>query len=190
MAARTFVTGAHQYTPDMRLPGMLHGKVLRPPSFGATIVAYDDSAAKTKPGVTMVHDGDFVGAAAPTVHEAQKALDAVKIKWKEVPQISNRELFSYLKQNGPAGSDKHPIKEGSLQDGYGSAAHRLDATFHFLAASATSRSRAAEATRRNSGVMLGVDRLPNVPASNGVSVVSAVTMRTLSNGTRSSSAMV
>ena len=129
VAARTFVTGAHQYTPDMRLPGMLHGKVLRPPSFGATIVAYDDSAAKAKPGVTLVHDGDFVGAAAPTVHEAQKALDAVKLRWKEVPQISNRELFSYLKQNGAAGSDKHPIKEGSLQDGYASAAHRLDATY-------------------------------------------------------------
>src|SRR6202030_3513403 len=85
VGARAFVTGVHQYTPDLRLPGMLH--------------------------------------------EAQKALDALKVKWKEVPQISNREIFAYLKQNGAAGSDKHPVKEGSLQDGYASAAHRLDATY-------------------------------------------------------------
>src|SRR3979409_949831 len=108
---------------------MLHGRVRPPPSFGATIVSYDDSAAKAKPGVTLVHDGDFVGAAASTVHEAQKALDAGKVQWKEGPQISNREIFSNLKQNGAAGSDKHPIKEGSLQDGYAGAAHRLDATY-------------------------------------------------------------
>ncbi len=128
--ARTFVTGAHQYTPDLRPPGMLYGKVLRPPSFGATIASYDDGAAKTHSGAVIVRDGDFIGAAAPTVAEAQEALNAIKVTWKEVPQISNRELFSYLKKNGVPGSAKHnPIKEGSLEDGYSHAAHRLDAAY-------------------------------------------------------------
>jgi len=44
---------------------MLHGKVLRPPSFGATLTSYDDSAARSMTGVTIVRDGDFVAAAAP-----------------------------------------------------------------------------------------------------------------------------
>src|SRR4029077_12937048 len=44
--ARSFVTGKHQYTPDLRMPGMLYGKVLRPPSFDATITSYDDAAIK------------------------------------------------------------------------------------------------------------------------------------------------
>lgn len=128
--ARKFVTGAHQYTPDLRPPGMLYGKVLRPPSFGATIASYDDSAAKTHSGAVIVRDGDFIGAAAPTAAEAQEALNAIKVTWKEVSQISNRELFSYLKRNGVPGSDKHnPIKEGSLEDGYSHAAHRLDAAY-------------------------------------------------------------
>ncbi len=70
------------------------------------------------------------------------------------------------------------------------ATNPAGATFHSLAATPTRRSRAAAATRRNCGVIVGVVRLPNVPASNGVSAVSAVTIRTLSNGTRSSSAMV
>jgi len=37
--ARAFVTGAHQYTPDMTRPGCFYGKVLRPPSFGATLTS-------------------------------------------------------------------------------------------------------------------------------------------------------
>ncbi len=128
--ARSFVTGTHQYTPDLRPAGMLYGKVQRPPSFGAIISSYDDSAAKSKSGVVVVRDGDFIGAAAPTVAEAQEALNAIKVEWKEIPQISNRELFSYLKKNGAPGADKHnPNKEGSLGEGYAHAAHRLEATY-------------------------------------------------------------
>jgi nicotinate dehydrogenase subunit B len=127
---RAFVTGEHQYTPDMRPEGMLHGKVLRPPSFGATITSYDDNAAKTMAGVVIVHDGDFVGAAAPTAREAQKALDAIRVQWKEVPQIANNELFAYLKQNATAKSDDRGRKQrGSMEEGLASAAHRLDATY-------------------------------------------------------------
>jgi isoquinoline 1-oxidoreductase len=127
---RAFVTGKHQYTSDLHLEGMLHGKVLRPPSFGATITSYDDSAAKAMSGVVIVRDGDFIGAAAPSAHEAQKALDAIHAQWKETPQISNKELFAYLKQNATAKSDDRGHKQkGSVEEGLAAAAHRLDATY-------------------------------------------------------------
>jgi len=71
---------------------MLHGKVLRPPSFGATLTSYDDSAARSMTGVTIVRDGDFVAAAAPTEQEARTALAAIRAQWKEKPQISSREI--------------------------------------------------------------------------------------------------
>ena len=58
---RAFVTGKHQYTPDLQRPGMLHGKVLRPPSFGATLTSFDAKAAQAMSGVVVVHDGDFIG---------------------------------------------------------------------------------------------------------------------------------
>ncbi len=61
---REFVTGKHAYSSDIRLPGMWHGKVLRPPSFGATLVSIDASAAKSMPDVVVCQDGDFVGVAA------------------------------------------------------------------------------------------------------------------------------
>jgi isoquinoline 1-oxidoreductase len=127
---RAFVTGRHQYTPDIRLEGMLFGKVLHPPSFGATLTAYEDSVAKAMSGVVIVRDGDFVGAAAPSAHQAQKALDAIHAQWKEVPQVSGKEIFSYLKKNAePASNERFRKQKGSVEEGLAVAAHRLDATY-------------------------------------------------------------
>jgi isoquinoline 1-oxidoreductase len=127
---RTFVTGKHQYTPDLRPAGLLYGKVLRAPSFGATLSSCDDGPAKALPGVFVVRDGDFVGVAAPSEHEAQNALEAIRAQWKEVPQISNKELFAYLKQNAADKSDdRSPRQKGSVEEGLAGAAHRLDATY-------------------------------------------------------------
>jgi nicotinate dehydrogenase subunit B len=128
---RAFVTGKHQYTPDLRPAGLLYGKVLRPPSFGATIGSYDDTAAKAMAGVFVVRDGDFVGVAAPSERQAQEALDAIHAQWMEVPQISNKELFAYLKEKAAVNSDdRHRNQKGSVNDGLTNAAHRLDATYN------------------------------------------------------------
>src|SRR5580693_4927857 len=97
--ARTFVTGKHQYTPDLRRPEMLYGKVLRPPSFGATLTSCDAAAAQAMTGVTVVRDGDFIGAAASNERDASRALEAIRTEWKETPQTSSKELFSLLKEN-------------------------------------------------------------------------------------------
>jgi CO/xanthine dehydrogenase Mo-binding subunit len=127
---RAFVTGRHQYTPDLRPAGLLYGKVLRPPSFDATLTSYDDTAAKAMPGVVVVRDGDFVGAAAPSERGAQKVLDAIRVQWKEVPQISSREIFSYLKKNASDKTDDRYRKQsGSMEEGLSRAAHRLDAAY-------------------------------------------------------------
>lgn len=129
--ARLFVTGQHQYTPDLTRPGMLYGKVLRPPSFGATVTSYDATAAQSTSGVTIVRDGDFIGATASNEHAAHNALEAVRAEWKEVPQTSSKELFAYLKQNAKPGSDERSRRiKGSVENGLASAAHRMDATYN------------------------------------------------------------
>jgi isoquinoline 1-oxidoreductase len=129
--ARDFVTGRHQYTPDLRPDGMLYGKILRPPSFGAALVVYDDRAAKSLPGVVIVRDGNFVGAAAPTEREARNALSAIRAQWKEdPPKTSSREIFSYLKNNAdPKVDDRHRQQRGAVEEAPAGAAHRLDATY-------------------------------------------------------------
>src|SRR6266567_6870378 len=60
---REFVTGKHRYPSDQKLPDMLYGKVLRPPSFGATLISVDAQKAEQM-GTTVVHDGNYVGIAA------------------------------------------------------------------------------------------------------------------------------
>ena len=127
---RAFVTGGHKYTSDIRLEGMLYGRILRPPSFGATLASYDDSIAKAMNSVVVVRDGDFVGVAAPSAQEAQKALDAIRTQWKEVPQVSSNEIFSYLKNNAePSSNERFRREKGSVAEGLAAAAHRLDATY-------------------------------------------------------------
>jgi CO/xanthine dehydrogenase Mo-binding subunit len=130
--ARDFVTGRHQYPSDLRPAGLQHGKVLRPPSFGAQLVSLDASAAKAMPGVTVVRDGDFVGVAAPTPGEAERALATLKAQWKETPQPSSAELFDYLKahttQSGE-GWDRPSESAGLVEQGLAAAAHRIEATY-------------------------------------------------------------
>jgi isoquinoline 1-oxidoreductase len=125
---RAFVTGRHQYTPDLRPKGMLYGKILRPPSFGATLTTYDDTAAKAMTGVVVVREGDFVAAAAPTEREARNALAAIRAQWRETPQISNRDLFAYIKKNAATKSeDRFHKQTGSIEQGLAKVAQRLEA---------------------------------------------------------------
>jgi len=128
--AREFVTGGHRYSTDLRPEGMLYGKILRPPSFGATLISYDDSATKDLKDVVLVRDGDFVGAAAPTVAAAEAALASLRVQWKEVPQISEQEIYSYLKKNAqPSKEPRFRQVKGSVEEGLTAAAHKLDASY-------------------------------------------------------------
>jgi isoquinoline 1-oxidoreductase len=95
--ARDIVSGKHKYASDHKLPGMLHGRIVRPPSFGAKLVSLDASAAEAIPGVTVVRDGDFAGVTAPNEQIAAKALAAIRASWQEKYQISSKDLFTYIK---------------------------------------------------------------------------------------------
>ena len=75
------VTGKHRYASDIRLPGMLVGKVLRPPSLNARLKSVNLKDAQAIPGVTVVRDGSFVGVAAPTRPLAEEALAAIHAEW-------------------------------------------------------------------------------------------------------------
>lgn len=100
VGATEMVTGRHLYTSDLTRPGMLHAKVLRPPSFGAKLLTVDTAAAAAMAGVQVVHDGDFVAVAAPTDRLARRALQAVHATWAEKPGASSKDLVTVLR--GPA----------------------------------------------------------------------------------------
>ena len=129
---RDFVTGKHRYPSDQKLPDMWYGKVLRPPSFHATLVSADTKKAESM-GATVVEDGNFLAVAAPSTQAAQAAIRAIQAEWKSEPQISNKELFDQLRKNAaqgkdPSGDGDH-FETGSVDRALSSADHKLQSTY-------------------------------------------------------------
>lgn len=129
---RDFVTGKHRYPSDQKLPGMLYGKILRPPSFGATLVSVSAPSFDLADNVTFVRDGDFAGVAAASEEAATRALNSLQAKWNEQPQISNADVFDYLKSNpvdvkGFEGASRY--ETGSVDKDLAAADHQARQTY-------------------------------------------------------------
>jgi CO/xanthine dehydrogenase Mo-binding subunit len=128
---RDFVTGKHRYPSDCTAPGMLYGKVVRPSSFGATLISADTGAAEKMPGVVIVRDGNFLAVAAPSSALADKAAAAIRPEWKSEPQISNKELFEFLRNNPAKDEEVETVHEaGNVEKAFASSPHHLKSTFN------------------------------------------------------------
>jgi CO/xanthine dehydrogenase Mo-binding subunit len=117
VGAKDILTGAHRYPSDIRRPGMLYGKVLRPISYGAKLETIDLAPAKAIEGATAVHDGDFVGFAAPISFDAERARDeaAKTAKWNSPPHPSSDELYSYLRTHASGRRNARTAVEEALK---------------------------------------------------------------------------
>jgi len=115
--SRAIVTGTHRYPSDIKRPGMMYGKILRPPSYGARLVSVDTGAAEAMAGVSVVRDGDFAGVTAPTSRAAQRALDALAAtaRWETAPHPSSTDLFDFLTADSQ-GPDRHRARESMAGD--------------------------------------------------------------------------
>ncbi len=125
-----FVTGKHRYPSDHTLPDMWYGKIVRPPSFGATLLSVDSKKAE-KMGAVVVRDGNFVGVAAPSSGLSAAAIASIHAEWKSEPQPSSKELFDYLKKNTDAGAsgdgDRYDV--GNVDEVFASASPRVQQTY-------------------------------------------------------------
>lgn len=135
---RSFITGKHQYVSDMKLPGMLYGKILRPPSYKAKLLEANLSKAGNMPGVVVVKDGDFIGVAAPDSMTAEKALLAIDAKWDEKSgQPSHENIFDWLKNKASAadGGRNAGNTTGDIETGLRQAEVKLASTYniHYIA---------------------------------------------------------
>lgn len=129
--ARALVTGKHRYTSDLRQPDMMWGKVLRPPTFGATLEWLDATVVKTIPDALVVHEENFVGVVAPHPAIAERALDSLKAEWKHKEHAPGSGEFTY-KTNSDAiqgGRNLQPFVQGSLSQGFAEAEHILEANY-------------------------------------------------------------
>jgi len=130
---RAFVTGKHNYTSDLARPGMLHGKVLRPSAFRATLKSLDTGEAEKIPGVAVVHDGNFVGVAAADPQTAARAIKSIRAEWSAPAQTSEATLFQDLRKparvetDNPGGPPRYT--SGSVEQGFSAADKTFQQTY-------------------------------------------------------------
>jgi len=94
------VGGTFQYVQNVRVPGMLHGRVVRPAVVGAKLVSVNEDSVKSLPGnVHVVVRNDFVGVVADTEWSAIKAAEALEVTWSNgVTLPSQQDLFDYMRK--------------------------------------------------------------------------------------------
>ncbi len=129
---RAIVTGKHRYASDVKRPGMLYGKVVRPATLNATLDSVNLDEARKIPEVIAVRDGEFIGVAAPSAALAEQACAAVRAEWKPTPQPSGKDLFDDLKKSrGEAQGfeGRSNYNQGSIDDGLAAAEHKVEATY-------------------------------------------------------------
>jgi CO/xanthine dehydrogenase Mo-binding subunit len=88
------VTGGAAYVQDMRLPDMVHARVVRPPSYGAVLTDVDTAAIEKLAGVVkVVRDGSFLAVVAKKEFQAVKAMRALSAaaKWKETAELPKQD---------------------------------------------------------------------------------------------------
>jgi len=94
------VTGGLAYVQDLRLPDMVHARLVRPPSYGAQLTDCDTASVEKLPGVVkVVRDGNFLAVVAKKEFQAVKAMQALSLaaKWKETAQLPKQDdLLSVL----------------------------------------------------------------------------------------------
>jgi len=127
------ILGHFKYVTDVRVPGMLHGRVIRPSGVGATFVSVDEDAAKVIPGyVKAVVKGNFVGVVAENEWAAIQAAKAVKITWSEPKQAfpDQKDLYAYMR-SAKVKASKETAKRGDAVAALSNAAKKLEASYEF-----------------------------------------------------------
>ena len=93
------VTARAEYVHTVRVPGMLHGAVVRPPSVGATLVRVDERSVSALPGIVkVVTRRNFVGVVAQKPWQAIQASRTLKVTWTEGTQLpAQQDFFQHLR---------------------------------------------------------------------------------------------
>jgi CO/xanthine dehydrogenase Mo-binding subunit len=127
------LVGRYQFVTDVRVPGMLHGRVLRPAGVGATVVAVDDEAARRVSGfVRSVVRRSFVGVIAEHEWAAVQAARALKVTWSAPGGAfpKQEDLYRHMRDSVPK-SDRQTLQRGDAAGALARASKRLDATYEF-----------------------------------------------------------
>jgi len=127
-------TGEFVYSQDAGVPGMLHGRVVRPATSLSAPASIDESSIGNIPGVVkIVREGTFVGVVAETEWAAIQAARALNVTWTEpsLKMMSGPDaVFDYLK-NTKSFKDNIVTSRGNLDAGFSKAQKKYEATYYW-----------------------------------------------------------
>jgi CO/xanthine dehydrogenase Mo-binding subunit len=124
------VTGQFEYVHNVRVPGMLHGRVVRPPAVGATIAAVDERSVAGLPGlVRVVVRKNFVGVVAEKPWQAIQAAGRLKVSWTNGAELpSHRDFHDLLRHQKPT-RDTFLVNSKDVDEKLAAAATIVKATY-------------------------------------------------------------
>ena len=125
------VMGQPSFIQDLKLPGMVHARLVRPPSPGAKLVAIDESSVKDMPGlVKVVQRGNFIGVIAEREEQAIQAAQQLKVHWQETSNYPRmQDLYSALRSQ--PSEDKVLLEQGNFETAFAGAVQQVHATYYY-----------------------------------------------------------
>jgi CO/xanthine dehydrogenase Mo-binding subunit len=135
------VSGKYTYVQNIRVPGMLHARVVRPTGQGAVTsqnhfpVSVDESSIKHISGAKVVRVNNFVAVVAPKEYDAIQAAAQLKVVWKKDPKLpGSGNFWSFLRQAGDTNTTnpaRYTTNTGAIDSVLASSAKTLSATYKY-----------------------------------------------------------
>lgn len=126
------VTGRFEFVHNVRVPGMLHGRVVRPPNIGATLANVDEASIRDLPGVVrVVVRKNFVGVVAEKPWQATQAANRLRVNWTAGPALpSSQDLHARLRMQTPT-RDTYLVNAGEVDAALRGSASLVRATYTY-----------------------------------------------------------
>jgi CO/xanthine dehydrogenase Mo-binding subunit len=135
------ISGKYTYVQNIRIPGMLHARVVRPTGQGAVTsqnhypVSVDEKSIKHIPGAKVVRVNNFLAVVAPKEYDAIQAAAQLKVTWKKDPKLpGSGNFWSWLRQAGDTNTTnpaRYTTNNGNVESALKSAAQTLSATYKY-----------------------------------------------------------
>ena len=124
------VAGESVFIQDLRLPGMLHARLVRPPSVGAELISMDEGSLAGVPGVVkVVRRNNFIGIVTEREEQAILAAQALKVEWRESAALPPmQDLYATLRSRPT--EDNLLIDQGDFDSAWKNAHRQLHATYY------------------------------------------------------------
>ncbi len=106
------VMGRHVYVHDFTLPGMLHGRIVRPPAIGARVISVDEASVSHLPGVRVVRRNDFVGVVSADEWAALRAARELKVQWSDSATLVSHQALVEWAKSGPFSAEETLVDKG------------------------------------------------------------------------------